>query len=90
MKEDGPNVGVEVYSFMTTEPNALTSSINHDRMPMLLSKEAEFETWLSGTSAEAFALAKSFDSNAMRIVQSGKDKEELLGRPSALFEHTLI
>jgi putative SOS response-associated peptidase YedK len=39
---------------MTTEPNALTVSINHERMPVLLSDEAEFETWLSGTPAEAF------------------------------------
>ena len=75
---------------MTTEPDALRDSINHEWMPVLLSEEAEFETWLSGTSAEAFALAESFDPNAMRIVQSRKDKEDLLGRPSVLFEQTLI
>lgn len=45
---------------------------------MLLSEEADFEAWLSGPPAEAFALARSFDPNAMRIVQSGFDKEDLL------------
>jgi hypothetical protein len=35
---------------------------------------------LSGLAAEAFALARSFDPAQMRIVQSGKDKEGLLGR----------
>ena len=65
---------------MTTAPNALTGSINHERMPVLLSKETDFETWLTGTPAEAFALARSYDPNGMRIVQSGKDKEDLLGR----------
>jgi putative SOS response-associated peptidase YedK len=49
-------------------------------MPVLLSKEDEFETWLSGSPAEAFALARSFDPAQMRIVQSGKDKEDLLGQ----------
>lgn len=78
VKKDGPNVEVDVYSFMTTTPNALTDSINHERMPVLLSKEDEFETWLSGTPSEAFQIARSFDPNAMRIVQSGFDKEDLL------------
>ncbi|WP_144061172.1 hypothetical protein [Hyphomicrobium denitrificans] len=63
---------------MTTTPNVLTDSINHERMLVLPSKEDEFETWLSGTPAEAFALARSFDPAAMRIVQSGFDKEDLL------------
>ena len=49
---------------MTTAPNALTDSINHERMPVLLSEEADFETWLSGSPAEAFALARSFDPGA--------------------------
>jgi putative SOS response-associated peptidase YedK len=82
IKKDGPCVELDVYSFMTTTPNALTDSINHERMPVLLTNEADFETWLSGSTKEAFALGKSFDPNAMRIVQSGKDKEDLLGRTS--------
>jgi putative SOS response-associated peptidase YedK len=82
VKKDGPSVEVDVYAFMTTAPNALTDSINHERMPVLLSNENDFETWLTGTPEEAFALARSFDPNAMRIVQSGKDKEDLLGRAS--------
>jgi putative SOS response-associated peptidase YedK len=63
---------------LTTAPNELTRSINHERMPVFLSSENEFETWLTGTPAEAFALAQSFDPSAMRIVQSGKSKEDLL------------
>ena len=47
VKKDGPNVEIDVYSFMTTAPNALTDSINHERMPVLLSEEEEFETWLA-------------------------------------------
>lgn len=77
-KKDGPNVDIEVYAFMTTAPNALTVSINHERMPVLLSSEEDFETWLSGSTREAYQLARSFDPASMRIVQSGKEKKDLL------------
>ncbi len=78
VKKDGPNVEIDTYAFMTTAPNALTRSINHERMPVLLSGDDQFETWLSGSPAEAFALAQSFDPALMRIVQSGTTKEDLL------------
>ena len=51
---------------------------NHKRMPVLLTKESELETWLSGSPAEAFGLVRSFDPDRMRIVQEGFDKEDLL------------
>jgi putative SOS response-associated peptidase YedK len=63
---------------MTTAPNALTDSINHERMPVLLSEEQDFEMWLSGSVSEAFALARSYDARSMRIVQSGFEKKDLL------------
>jgi len=50
---------------------------------VLLTEEQEFETWLSGSPAEAFGLVRSFDPDRMRIVQEGFDKEDLLGQPSA-------
>ena len=47
-------------------------------MPVLLSREEEFETWLRGSPDEAFALAREFPPDQMRIVQEGLDKEDLL------------
>ena len=38
---------------MTTEPNELTASINHERMPVLISDPADYETWLSGSTEDA-------------------------------------
>ncbi len=38
---------------LTTEPNELTVSINHDRMPVLLSEPSQFDTWLNGSPEEA-------------------------------------
>ena len=44
---------------MTTEPNELTASINLERMPVLISDLDDFETWLSGSTEDAFKLARS-------------------------------
>jgi putative SOS response-associated peptidase YedK len=77
VKKDGPNVDIEVFSFMTTLPNPLTMTINHERSPVLLTEEAEFATWLTGTPDEAFGLIKTSDPDRMSIVQSGFEKKDL-------------
>lgn len=78
LKKDSDPVEVDVYSFLTTEPNELTRSINHERMPVLLAGEEACETCLKGTPAERFSLVRSFDPAHMRIVQSGKEKKDLV------------
>ena len=79
VRKDGPPVDVEVYSFMTTTPNALVSTINHERMPVILSTEQAFDTWLTAPPAEALTLAKSYPHEAMGIVQEGSEKRDLAG-----------
>jgi putative SOS response-associated peptidase YedK len=78
IKKDGPNIELEVYSFLTTTPNPLVEIINHERMPVLLSEPDEFETWLKGTPNEAMALARPYPAERLRIVQEGFDKEDRL------------
>jgi putative SOS response-associated peptidase YedK len=78
IKKAGPNVDIEVSSFMTTLPNALTETINHERSPVLLTEEEEFSTWLTGSPKDAFALIRTSNPDSMQIVQSGFDKEDLL------------
>jgi hypothetical protein len=60
VKKDGPNVDIETYSFLTTTPNPQVSTINHERMPVLLTREQEFQTWLTGTPDEALALTREY------------------------------
>ncbi len=79
MKKDGDPVVADVYAFMTTSPNALTDSINHERMPVLLSDPADFDTWLVGSPEEAYNLVRTYPAERMRIVQSGKEKRDFLG-----------
>jgi putative SOS response-associated peptidase YedK len=81
IKKAGPNVDIEVFSFVTTLPNTLTSTINHERSPVLLTSEEECRTWLTGTPEEAFGAIKTSDPERMHIVQSGFDKEDLLAVP---------
>ena len=78
VKKDGPIVEIDTYSFLTTTPNPLVATINHERMPVLLRLEEEFETWLKGSPEEAFALLREYPADKMRIVQEGFDKEDLL------------
>jgi putative SOS response-associated peptidase YedK len=78
VKKDGPNVEIETYSFLTTTPNSLVATINHERMPVLLTREEEFDTCLRGSPNEALALAREYPPDQMRIVQEGFDTEDLL------------
>ena len=76
IKKDGQPVDLDVFSFMTTLPNALVTTINHERMPALLTSEDQFETWLNGNSAEAFKLAQEFPAERMCIVREGLPTED--------------
>jgi hypothetical protein len=78
VKKDGPNVDIETYAFSTITPNPLVATINHERMPVLLAREEEFEAWLKGSPDEAFAPAREHPPDRMRMVQEGFDKEDLL------------
>jgi putative SOS response-associated peptidase YedK len=76
-QKDGPNLDIETYAFLTTTPNPLVATINHERMPGLLTREEEFETWLRGSTDEALSLAREYPPEQMRIVQEGFEKEDL-------------
>jgi putative SOS response-associated peptidase YedK len=56
----------------------LVATINHERMPVLLTREEEFETWQNGTTDEAMALAREYPPEQMRIVREGFDKSDQL------------
>jgi putative SOS response-associated peptidase YedK len=56
IKKEGPSVSLDVFSFMTTTPNALVATVNRERMPVLLATEVDHEAWLNGSVEEALAL----------------------------------
>jgi putative SOS response-associated peptidase YedK len=79
VKKDGPKVDMETYAFLTTTPNPLVATINPERMPGLLTRAAEFDTWLHGPPEEALALGREYPPERMRIVQEGFFKEDREG-----------
>lgn len=76
VKKDGPKVEIETYAFLTTTPNSLVATVNHERMPVLLTREEEFDVWLRASLDEAIALAREHPAERMRIVQEGFFKED--------------
>jgi putative SOS response-associated peptidase YedK len=78
IKKDGPSVQLDVFSFMTTTPNALVETVNHERMPVMLSTSEAQDQWTDGTDEEAFALCQPHPPEMMRLVQTGYEKRDLL------------
>ena len=78
VRKDGPKVDLEVDAFLTTTPNKLVATINHERMPVLLAREEEFDAWLNGAPHVPFALAQEYPPGQMRIVQEGLNKQDRL------------
>lgn len=78
IKKDGPIVEVDVFSFMTSEPNALTITVNHERSPVLLTTPEEWTTWTQGEEWKAIELLKPIAPERLRIVQEGLEKRDVL------------
>ena len=76
LRKDGEPVDIDVYAFLTTTPNRLVATINHERMPVLLTTQGACETWLAGTPQEALALVREHPPEAMQIVREGFDKAD--------------
>lgn len=79
LKKDGPTVEIEVFSFLTTTPNALTATVNDERMPVLLTSEQDFDNWMHGSPEEAFSLMRPYPQAGMRIAGKGLDRRDVVG-----------
>jgi hypothetical protein len=60
------------------------ATIKHERMPVLLTREEEFETWLRGSADEALALAREYPADQMRLVQEGSTRRICCARPGSV------
>ena len=75
LKPGGEFVDMQVFAILTTSPNEIVAPIHPSRMPVMLASEAAYDTWLNGTAEEAFALAKPFPADDMRIVARGEKED---------------
>jgi putative SOS response-associated peptidase YedK len=65
--KDGPGT-FELFSFLTTEPNAVVAPIHAKGMPVVPMTPAEVETWLTAPWEEAVALQRPLANDLLRIV----------------------
>ena len=79
MKPTADPVEIDVYAFLTTQPNEIVEPIYPTRMPVMLVGEEAQETWLTGSSKEAIALARPYSADGMKIVARGEKQDVEVG-----------
>jgi putative SOS response-associated peptidase YedK len=69
----------QLFAFLTTESNDIARPIHAKAMPVLLTKEEEWETWLSGSVEQAIVLQRPVSNEVLRIVATGAKVDQASG-----------
>ena len=72
------------HTILTTTANEIVRPVHPTRMPVILDA-SDYDTWLTGSPEEAFALVKPFPAERMRIVQQGVGVVSVRATPSCVF-----
>jgi putative SOS response-associated peptidase YedK len=67
---------LEVFAFLTTEPNAEVGAVHPKAMPVILTTEEEREVWLRADWSDAAGLQRPLPDGALRIVGRGVKKDQ--------------
>jgi putative SOS response-associated peptidase YedK len=71
-EDDAPPL---VHAFLTTDPNEEVAPIHPKAMPAILTKEEEFEAWLTGSAKDALALQRPLPDGTLRVVRLGPKRD---------------
>ena len=63
---------VDLYGFLTTEPNGIVSPIHQKAMPAILRNKDEVETWLTAPWSEAKALQRPLPDHELVLLPKDK------------------
>lgn len=71
----GPET-IDLFGFLTTDPNAEVAAVHPKAMPVILTKPAELEQWMTAPWSEASQLQRPLPDGSLTIVQRGGKKDE--------------
>lgn len=60
---------IDLFAFLTTEPNGIVAPIHQKAMPVLLTTKDEVAAWLAAPWEEARALQRPLSDGKLKIVQ---------------------
>lgn len=66
----------DLFGFLTTEPNAEVGAVHPKAMPVILTKNEEFERWMTAPAGEALQLQRPLADRSLSVVASGSVEDQ--------------
>lgn len=66
---------LDLFGFLTCEPNAEVGAVHPKAMPVILTRREELEVWMTAPWAEAHALQRPLPSGSLHVVACGTDQD---------------
>lgn len=66
----------QLFGFLTTDANAEVGAIHPKAMPVILTKDAEIEQWMTAPAEEALTLQRPLPDGTLKIVAAGQKEDQ--------------